>query len=97
MLLGLIPFVLENYCSMFLRRERLRVLAWESSSDAENFHAKIFRRRHRIAKCRNLILQRAMIKRLDHSFVHKCIEIGKIRNHAGGGIDRAGEKLTSSM
>ena len=33
-----------------------------------------------------------VIERFDHLFVHKGIQVGKIRNHPGGRVDRAREE-----
>src|SRR5260370_20735717 len=97
MLLGLVHLVLETIVGSFFDANGFEFCDRESFQALENFHAQIFRCWHRMAKCRNLILQRAMIKWLDHTFVYESIELGEIRNHAGGRIDRAGETHFQSV
>src|SRR5215467_8307879 len=76
---AVIPCFLDAHAFEFGMRKLLQT--------AEDFDAQILRRRNFLAESRDILIQRVMVEFLEHVAPDKGVQIGKVGDHAGGGID----------
>src|SRR5437016_3838787 len=79
--------VLETIAASLFQSDTHQLCTRETPQARKNLHADILRRRHSIAESLYVLIQVHMIEWLDDFSRDVTIEIVKMRNHAGRGIN----------